>query len=490
MMLSKNHINCPCGVIGPVKKEHYLIQCEECKTFQHIRCITELQSMYRYICPACQFLHFDFFLKVKRNILSARLIKGSSKSDTPNQFAFNLFHNTFTSLYNPDISFIVIHCIKFTKKGFTSSWPRNSIIKINGETLLNLKKNKKNFMKLNTPLIFAFNDEYVSHYNDYFPNNKHLIRQVSDIFADGSNKINVIISNQGVEKGDSCNFAVSIDFVEARDNISDIMKEINTIRDRKVLKKYMKIEYNEITQATKETVSLRDEYSDIDRIVYPGRGIECTHLKVFDIKRFLEMNKKAKRFRCPLRNKRVSKIYIDGNILDLMKKDINISKKRLILDFDYHQYEDNKEDEVDEEDVYDDKSEISDISQGEEERESESQTVQSGSYKKDEVIVIDDDEEVENINRNESVSSAIEQNSVSNNIAIEIDETDEEDIQNINAIEHVNILNSDLTEAELDILAVKGEEKTTMTNSIFQSLIDEQMNDLKYYKQFIDKITI
>ena len=173
-----------------------------------------------------------------------------------------------------------------------------------------------------------------------------------------------------------------------------------------------------------------------------------------------------------------------------MKKDINISKKRLILDFDYHQYEDNKEDEVDEEDVYDDKSEISDISQGEEERESESQTVQSGSYKKDEVIVIDDDEEVENINRNESVSSAIEQNSVSNNIAIEIDETDEEDIQNINAIEHVNILNSDLTEAELDILAVKGEEKTTMTNSIFQSLIDEQMNDLKYYKQFIDKITI
>ena len=73
---------------------------------------------------------------------------------------------------------------------------------------------------------------------------------------------------------------------------------------------------------------------------------------------------------------------------------------------------------------------------------------------------------------------------------IEIDETDEEDIQNINAIEHVNILNSDLTEEELDILAVKGEEKTTMTNSIFQSLIDEQMNDLKYYKQFIDKITI
>ena len=43
-----------------------------------------------------------------------------------------------------------------------------------------------------------------------------------------------------------------------------------------------------------------------NRIVYPARGSQCTHVKVFDAKTFLEHDLKM----CPICNKEINKRYI------------------------------------------------------------------------------------------------------------------------------------------------------------------------------------
>ena len=69
-----------------------------------------------------------------------------------------------------------------------------------------------------------------------------------------------------------------------------------------------------------EELDITDVYSDTDIIEIPCRGWKCGHIKCFDLKNFLQVQRKARTFVCPYCNQKVGMLYYDGRIKRIIQE--------------------------------------------------------------------------------------------------------------------------------------------------------------------------
>ena len=293
----------------PIEKDK-IIKCEYCNYYQHKKCISPMNKSQIYICPICQFALFDPYLKIKYHFFIPNII--TNKQQGIFSYNFNLENIVFNMNPPNKHNFLILRCLKLTEEGFCFEWPYNIELYIND----------------NNKLIYSINncfDEYKRKINEqlafpFFPNEKkinHFIRFIgnaSDYFL--LNKENTLkINFKKVDKNIYHKYIISLDYIQYINNIDTIMKEVQFIIDKNKLIKLTKCD-NKII----EKFDFIDPISKTDIIEVPARGWKCEHIPCFDLRNFFIMQNENCRFCCPICNKKVGLIYIDGCLLNIIEK--------------------------------------------------------------------------------------------------------------------------------------------------------------------------
>ena len=285
------------------------IKCEKCNYSQHIDCIYPSNKKSPYICPLCQLSLFDPYLKIKYHFNVPQIIE-------KNIFKQNLYLKFFLDdkIFNMNIiddnDILLLRCLKLTEEGFCLEWPDQISIYINNinkEIYCVDKTNDAFKRQINEEIPFKFNknlkgknpfNERMRYAFDYFKLNEE-------------NTIKIKFNSVGLKD----KYIISLDYINIRENTDEIIKYIKIINDKNQLKEIINL--NEFLL---EDILFIDPISKCDLIKNPSRGWKCNHLECVDLKIFLEMQKKTRRFCCPICNKKIGEIYIDGVMKDIIEK--------------------------------------------------------------------------------------------------------------------------------------------------------------------------
>ena len=309
----QNKVLCICGnePINSIKwgQTQSNIKCEICNFYQHIDCISPSNNETPYICPFCQFTLFDPFIRIKYHFFIPQIIQHSLS--TKNIFLkFNLDDNIFNMFLHEENDMLLLRCLKINEEGFCIEWPNKINIYIN-----NHEKEIYSVDKANDTFKRQINEEIPFKLNKNLkcknPFNEKM-RYAFDYFK--LNEENTIkIKFNSVDLKDK--YIISLDYINIRENTDEIIKYIKIINDKNQLKEIINL--NEFLL---EDILFIDPISKSDLIKNPSRGWKCNHLECFDLKIFLEMQKKTRRFCCPICNKKIGEIYIDGVMKDIIEK--------------------------------------------------------------------------------------------------------------------------------------------------------------------------
>ena len=290
-------------------KENEKIKCEICHYYQHISCISPSNKSQPYICPICQFKHFDPYLRVKYHFLIPQIIQ---KIFTKKMILkFNLNDSIFHMFFPENNDILLLRCLKLTEEGFSLEWPDKIRIFINDhqKEIYSVDKNNDVFKRqINEEIPFILN-KHLTNNNNFFNNN---MKYAFDYFKLNEENIIKIIFNSIENSNDK--YIITLDFINMIDDVDKIIKNIKVINDINELKRLIKPNRDIL-----EYILFVDLITKIDIIDYPARGWKCNHFQCFDLKIYLNMQKKTRRFCCPICNKKIGKVYIDG----LMKKIID-----------------------------------------------------------------------------------------------------------------------------------------------------------------------
>ena len=296
-------INCPCN--NSKYEKDKIIKCGNCECYQHKNCISPMDKSEIYICPLCQLSLFDPYLKIKFHFLIPTIIKNDEQG--LKSFKFNLENSIFNMDPPNKDNFLILRCLKLTEEGFCVEWPDKIDLYINNNNKIiysvNQRKDKYKrqiYEQLAFP-IFPIEKEII-HF-------KKFIGQAFDYF-----KINeeneIIINFKKTEKKKYSKYIISLDYIEYINNVEEIMKEVKFIEDTNIL-----IQLTKCYNINLEKINFIDPISKTDIIEVPARGWKCEHISCFELKNFFYMQIKNSRFCCPICNKKVGLIYIDGIIL-------------------------------------------------------------------------------------------------------------------------------------------------------------------------------
>lgn len=319
-------ISCPCQASNEISREKNLIECKACQSHQHLSCIGEASKMKVYLCPGCQIKKSDYFIRpIFQNILPPSLIKINS----PFIYSFSCITNfsDYFSKKGNRPNYLVIRCLKLTEDGFEIEWPHNCSLSINDKLILSFTDSESNVnqRKIHQPLFFWVKITNVDK-NSYINPSTQKVYLIKDYFRnDTPNKISI---NVKPGKNDKLNrYCLSIDYVETISNVKDIIKTIPRVS---VAKDVCKLIYRGEISPAKQQINIMD-YSFVEPIKIPARGVNCQHFEVFDLEQFLLYQKKTRTFRCSFCNKSVCLMYIDEVMKEIIEKRAAEGKQDVII---------------------------------------------------------------------------------------------------------------------------------------------------------------
>ena len=294
-------------------KGNETIKCSLCNYYQHITCISPSNKSKPYICPLCQFSLFDPYLKVKYHFLIPQIIKKIFTKTIVLKFNLNdaIFHMFFPE--NNDI--LLLRCLKLTEEGFSIEWPDKISIFINEcqKEIYSVDKNNDVYKRqINEEIPFKLNKNFKN--NNMFFNGS--MRYAFNYFK--LNEENIIkIKFKSIENNND-KYIITLDFINMIDDVDKIIKNIKVINDINELKRLIKPNKNIL-----EYIQFVDLITRIEIIEFPARGWKCNHFQCFDLKIYLNMQKKNRRFCCPICNKKIGEVYIDGLMKNIIEKYAN-----------------------------------------------------------------------------------------------------------------------------------------------------------------------
>ena len=338
-------IKCPCRQSINTKN---MMTCATCKTQQHQDCMKDLSKMQNYQCPTCQLSESDFFIKPLFNILQPTLIK-NEKSDAKFSQTFQVeleFLKILEKVYliSPqNMKYVMIRCLRLEEEGYEHHWPFNCVINVNGTTLktLNLPKYPpRSKSRVDYPITFYFKPEDINQTQNYHNLHKEYFFFLSRHLNLVPLKKNVIDLKIDYRKNDNdkYSYVISIDLVEVIKDKEEVINSIPVVSDIKVLKSILNPNLNQIVNpnskqidnmeeiTSSEKVNLIDCYTNSHKIRIPVRSINCSHLKIFDLAFFLQINRKNKSYECPICKKKATRLYVDGFIAKYLKDFPNVSE--------------------------------------------------------------------------------------------------------------------------------------------------------------------
>ena len=336
MKTFKPIVVCPCGSDKAPKKLKETIKCTLCENLQHTDCIKPMNQMTKYLCPECQIKTSDIFVIILNQMLSPSLFRSNNLKKILQTFSFipDLeYFNSIPKHNSNDDSFIIIRSLRFDQEGFSFHWPRNAQVFLNGLPILNLVGAGPK-SKLDKPIVFAFSETIDNKKNDIhnFPYDLPLLN-IKDYIKDCRNNRLEILIDPGKKEIDKNVYAIAVDYCEVIKDVEDVIKTIEVIEDKNKLKDFLTKNGGYLS---KEIISLIDVFTETEKVHLPSRGFDCCHLGIFDLKTFLIMNRKTKKYECPLCKKIANKLYIDGIILNYLKAEEYKKKTKLLLDFEYN----------------------------------------------------------------------------------------------------------------------------------------------------------
>lgn len=338
MIPGQNSISCICKKKQPRTKDTKIVICNLCHQSQHKDCFKDLIKMKPfYICPMCYFDINDIFLNKIDNILKpVDIIPHTLKHRSTFRFQKD-FHKENKN------NFIVIRCLKIGKKGYKLGWPDVFTVLINNKVVVKFDKYTedldKNYLG---PIVFRFViDNSLNHYFD--PYRQRIFNVVEFFNLKQENTFDLLIDYDGRKKPknkEQFHYIITIDLVNILTSEGIIQTKIKEKNQIPVIKDLFKGD-----TFIKEQITFKDIYTNVDIIDLPGRGWKCLHMRCFDIKHFLDIEKITKKYRCPFCHKRIGLLYFDNKINEIKHnwlKERNKDKFDLLIDGDYNTFKEPK----------------------------------------------------------------------------------------------------------------------------------------------------
>lgn len=338
MIPGQNSISCICKKKHPRTKDTKIVICNLCHQSQHKDCFKDLIKMKPfYICPMCYFDINDIFLNKIDNILKpVDIIPHTLKHRSTFRFRKD---------FNKEIknNFIVVRCLKIGKKGYKLGWPDAFTVLINNKLVVKFDKYTEDVESNYTgPIVFRFViDNSLNHYFDPY---RQRIFNVMEFFnLKKENTFDLLIDYDGRKKPrdkEQFHYIITIDLVDVLTSEGIIQTKIKEKNQIPVIKDLFKGD-----TFIKEQITFEDIYTNVDIIDLPGRGWKCLHMRCFDIKHFLDIEKIAKKYRCPFCNKRIGLLYFDNKMNEIKHiwlKDRDKDKFNLLIDGDYNMFKEQK----------------------------------------------------------------------------------------------------------------------------------------------------
>ena len=348
-MIMQVKINCICGKLDLA----YLIKCYICKQYSHKECIEDFKDMPKFICPKCQLKYGEIFLDLEDNIFIEKIVLNNLHLYKSYNYSkkiifkipFNIYNKIINDMNNNNINknkVLIIRGLIINKNGFNFTFPLNFNLyfKINKKNIISYQLQKTKYLPLIffTKNLFSLENYYYCNISQNYYlklNNKKLTNNLKfkDFFNINNIKnlieIEINFSKNEIKKEDFLysKFILSIDYVELHDSsineIKNIINKSDTIYNLNLLKEKLNIYLLKDSLINLDEAEVIDNFTNYDIIQYPARGIFCTHVRCFDLFKFLNLNLESKKFRCGICNKQANIFYLDeyfNNYLEEGKK--------------------------------------------------------------------------------------------------------------------------------------------------------------------------
>jgi len=335
-------IKCVCGLEDRPKNIKMIMQCNECKTWQHKECLKAMVKMRNYLCPFCQVKKGGLFYNTVYTLLEPSLFQIDTSRDNRGSYSFipdTHIYPKIDKIVNDDPEFIIIRCLRFDKGGFSFHWPKLAKIYMNNKLILDFtqkgSKKKDRMIALLTKKEFE-SEDYIK--NKYLLYDANIVIIDDFIYDKRPNRLEINVNYSQDDDIENTNFAISMDCVEILRDPNEIMKKVPTIHEKIKLKELLRKNEDEnnvnVLASTKEKISLLDLYTESERIKLPARGVNCCHLNVFDLQTFLVLNRKTNKYQCPYCKRYANNLYVDGVILEFLQNKKNFDVDEILIDKD------------------------------------------------------------------------------------------------------------------------------------------------------------
>ena len=338
-------VRCICGVEENKRFMKTIIQCNECKTWQHKDCLKTMIKMRNYLCPNCQIIKGGLFYNIIYTLLEPSLFIVENNRD--NNAIFHFFpdinmYPKIKKIQNNSPEFIIIRCLKFDKSGFSFHWPKMSKIYLNDKLILDFtkkgQKKKDKMIVLVSKSDFENNEEKENFGNRNLIYDANIVIIDDYIFDKKQNRFEIDVNYSQNECIETTNFAISINYCEILVEPNEIIKKVPIYYDKETLRELLikNVDENKNILSTKEKIKLLDLYTESEKIKLPARGINCCHLDVFDLKTFLLLNRKTNKYQCPYCKRYANNLYIDGILLNFINDKNNSDVNEILLDIEHN----------------------------------------------------------------------------------------------------------------------------------------------------------
>ena len=336
-MITYDDINCPCGFEDVHKNTKFIIQCNNCKSWQHKSCIKTMTKMHRYLCPNCQIKNGALFYNILYTLIEPSLFEISGAKETRMFYTFIpdiKKYSEFNKIISDNYHIIIFRCLLFDENGFNFHWPKMCKIFLNNKLILDLTK--KGYKKKDKTIVLIPEKDYDKNINKkYFLYDSNIIKIEDYIYDKKPNRIEICVNYNDDIEIERKNYAISMDCVEILKDTDEIIKNIPIYNDKQKLIDLISSNQNNINVlSVKEKIDLLDIYTDTEKIKIPVRGINCCHLNVFDLNTFLILNRKTNKYQCPYCKRYANILYIDGIIYDFIKDPKNEKINEIFMDKD------------------------------------------------------------------------------------------------------------------------------------------------------------
>ena len=344
-MQNYHEVHCICGIDENKKFIKTIIQCNECKTWQHKDCLKSMTKMRNYLCPNCQIIKGGLFYNIIYTLLEPSLFVVENNKHNHSIFHFlpdTKMYPKIKKIQKNSPEFIIIRCLKFDKVGFSFHWPKMSKIYINDKLILDFTK--KGQKKKDKMIVLVPKNDFENSEDKENFGNKNLIYDANIVIIDDyifdkkQNRFEIDVNYSQNECIENTNFAISINYCEILVEPNEIIKKVPIYYDKTTLKELLikNVDENKNILSTKEKIKLLDLYTESEKIKLPARGINCCHLDVFDLKTFLLLNRKTNKYQCPYCKRYANNLYIDGILLNFINDKKNSDVNEILLDIDHN----------------------------------------------------------------------------------------------------------------------------------------------------------